>query len=46
MTAAGAPAVPAAPEVPARWALLFGNFVTGCGIMVVPGTLNDLAQSL
>jgi predicted MFS family arabinose efflux permease len=29
-----------------RWALMFGNFVIGCGIMVVPGTLNDLAQSL
>ena len=35
-----------AAQVRARWALLFGNFVTGCGIMVVPGTLNDLAQSL
>jgi predicted MFS family arabinose efflux permease len=29
-----------------RWALLFGNFVIGCGIMVVPGTLIDLARSL
>jgi predicted MFS family arabinose efflux permease len=29
-----------------RWALMFGNFVIGCGIMVVPGTLNDLAGSL
>ena len=29
-----------------RWALMFGNFVIGCGIMVVPGTLNDLARSL
>ncbi|MGZ5216570.1 MAG: MFS transporter [Caldimonas sp.] len=25
---------------------MFGNFVIGCGIMVVPGTLNDLARSL
>jgi predicted MFS family arabinose efflux permease len=25
---------------------MFGNFVIGCGIMVVPGTLNDLATSL
>jgi predicted MFS family arabinose efflux permease len=30
----------------ARWALLFGNFAIGCGVMVVPGTLNDLSQSL
>ena len=29
-----------------RWALMFGNFVIGCGVMVVPGTLNDLARSL
>ena len=29
-----------------RWALLFGNFVIGCGVMVVLGTLNDIAQSL
>ncbi len=29
-----------------RWALLFGNFAIGCGVMVVPGTLNDLAASL
>ena len=28
------------------WALLFGNFVIGTGIMVVPGTLNDISQSL
>jgi predicted MFS family arabinose efflux permease len=30
----------------ARWALLFGNFVIGCGVMVVPGTLNDLSHAL
>lgn len=30
----------------ARWALLFGNFVIGCGVMVVGGTLNDLTHSL
>ncbi|MEO8299618.1 MAG: MFS transporter [Burkholderiales bacterium] len=30
----------------AEWALLFGNFAIGCGIMVVGGTLNNLAQSL
>ena len=29
-----------------RWALMFGNFAIGCGVMVVPGTLNDLAHSL
>ena len=46
MTAAGAAAVPVVPHAQVRWALLFSNFVTGCGIMVVPGTLNDLAQSL
>ena len=42
MTAArrGLPAAPGA----VRWALLFGNFVIGCGVMVVPGTLNDLAH--
>ncbi|MCW7539833.1 MFS transporter [Aquabacterium sp. A7-Y] len=43
MTAAAPP-----PRVLAatRWALLFGNFVIGCGVMVVSGTLNDLARSL
>ena len=46
MTAGSAAAPAAAPHAPVRRALLFGNFVTGCGIMVVPGTLNDLAQSL
>ena len=30
----------------ARWALLLGNFVIGCGVMVVGGTLNDLTRSL
>lgn len=30
----------------ARWALLFGNFVIGCGVMVVAGSLNDLTRSL
>ena len=28
------------------WSLLFGNFVIGTGVMVVPGTLNDIATSL
>ncbi|HWH84558.1 MAG TPA: MFS transporter [Burkholderiaceae bacterium] len=31
---------------PARWALMFGNFVTGCGLMAPAGTLNDLSRSL
>ncbi|HET6598818.1 MAG TPA: MFS transporter, partial [Burkholderiaceae bacterium] len=25
---------------------MFGNFVIGCGVMSVAGTLNDLARSL
>ncbi len=29
-----------------RWALLFGNFVIGCGVMCVAGTLNDITHSL
>jgi predicted MFS family arabinose efflux permease len=29
-----------------RWSLLAGNFAIGCGVMVVPGSLNDLARSL
>ena len=28
------------------WPLLFGNFVIGSGVMVVPGALNDLHNSL
>jgi predicted MFS family arabinose efflux permease len=28
------------------WPLLFGNFVIGSGVMVVPGTLNEIAASL
>jgi predicted MFS family arabinose efflux permease len=31
---------------PAAWALLAGNFAIGCGVMVVPGSLNDLVHSL
>lgn len=30
----------------ALWALLLGNFVIGTGVMVVPGTLNDISASL
>ena len=29
-----------------RWALLYGNFTIGCGVLVAAGTLNDLARSL
>ena len=29
-----------------RWSLLFGNFVIGCGVMAVVGTLSDIARSL
>ncbi|MGE0497059.1 MAG: MFS transporter [Ramlibacter sp.] len=28
------------------WALLFGNFVIGTGVMIVPGTLNEISTSL
>lgn len=28
------------------WALMVGNFVIGTGVMVVPGTLNDISVSL
>ncbi len=47
MTVAAPPAVPGAP-LPAslRWALMFGNFVIGCGVMSVAGTLNDISRSL
>ncbi len=34
------------PDANARWALMFGNFVIGCGVMSIAGTLNDLARSL
>ena len=30
----------------ALWALMMGNFVIGTGVMVVPGTLNDISASL
>ncbi|MEY3781857.1 MAG: hypothetical protein RIS97_35, partial [Pseudomonadota bacterium] len=28
------------------WALLFGNFVIGTGVMIVPGTLSVISQSM
>lgn len=43
-TDAAAPALPTLRG--ARWALMFGNFVIGCGVMVVAGSLNDLTRSL
>jgi predicted MFS family arabinose efflux permease len=30
----------------AQWALLYGNFTIGCGVMVIAGALNDLVSSL
>ena len=39
------PALPA-PGARVRWALMCGNFVIGCGVMSVAGTLNDIARSL
>jgi predicted MFS family arabinose efflux permease len=44
---AGTRPSPGPPRVLAgRGALLFGNFVIGCGVMVVAGSLNDLTRSL
>ncbi|MEN9435935.1 MAG: hypothetical protein RIR09_590 [Pseudomonadota bacterium] len=31
---------------PVLWPLLFGNFVIGTGVMVVPGTLNEISTSM
>ena len=42
--AVSAPAAAPLPRV--LWPLLFGNFVIGAGVMVVPGTLNDISASL
>ncbi len=42
-----APVTPAtAPLPPVLWPLLFGNFVIGTGVMIVPGTLNEISASL
>lgn len=41
------PATPVVSSLPkVLWPLLFGNFVVGTGVMVVPGTLNDISSSL
>ncbi len=37
---------PGSPRPAARWALLLGNFMIGCGVMAAQGTLNDIAHSL
>lgn len=38
---------PSPQSLPAvLWPLLFGNFVIGTGVMVVPGTLGDISHSL
>jgi predicted MFS family arabinose efflux permease len=34
------------PTRRAEWALLLGNFAIGCGVMVVPGAMNDIVSSL
>jgi predicted MFS family arabinose efflux permease len=39
-------AAASAPLPRALWALMAGNFVIGTGVMVVPGTLNDISTSL
>lgn len=46
MTAATDPGTGDARIRRASWALLAGNFAIGCGVMVVPGSLNDLSNSL
>ena len=40
------PSVASTPLPGALWALMAGNFVIGTGVMVVPGTLNDISVSL
>lgn len=44
MTPTTAP--PQSSESALLWALLIGNFVIGTGVMLVPGTLSDIAFSL
>lgn len=47
MTAAAGTETSRAQPLPALvWPLLFGNFVIGTGVMVVPGTLNEITTSL
>lgn len=44
MTASAA--APDGAQRGAQWALLYGNFTIGCGVMVTAGALNDLVRSL
>ncbi|MET0310584.1 MAG: MFS transporter [Burkholderiaceae bacterium] len=44
-TAASATPAAQAPLPAVLWPLLFGNFVIGTGVMVVPGTLNEISTS-
>jgi len=46
VSVATAPAVSELRRRQVRWSLLFGNFVIGCGVMVVVGTLTDISRSL
>jgi predicted MFS family arabinose efflux permease len=47
MSASNGAAATARPAMPAvMWALLFGNFVIGTGVMILAGTLNELSSSL
>jgi predicted MFS family arabinose efflux permease len=47
LTIAAATASPDRSPLPAvLWPLLFGNFVIGSGVMVVPGTLNEISGDL
>ena len=45
-TRPGAGPPSAARDGQVRWALMFGNFVIGWGVMLAPGTLNDISRSL
>lgn len=44
--ASGPGPAPRAALPPVLWPLLFGNFVIGAGVMVVPGTLNEISAAL
>jgi predicted MFS family arabinose efflux permease len=47
LTTTAATVTPERARLPAvLWPLLFGNFVIGTGVMVVPGTLNEISSDL
>src|SRR5207237_8802458 len=47
LTVTAATAIAERAPLPAvLWPLLFGNFVIGTGVMVVPGTLNEISSNL